>query len=592
MMKKVMALILSLLVVMSMAVPVVGADEGTLTLTVNNPTGSNVSIVGKTFNAYKIFDVTFTTKTEGTETKPDAVSYTISSESPWFNVITIYMDVTADAITGDYTSEGKGITLQKTSEDKIYNVITTDNFDPRAFADALVKANNALNEGNKIICTATTTGLADSSTPPKESAVFSNLTAGYYLITSEAKATDGKTGSENVVAAASLRNLFENKEIDMKIGAPDIDKVIVNADSAPEGETDGKGTAVNVGDTVNFKLTSNVPDTNGYETYKFIITDTLSKGLTLNTSDGTCPFTVKVGETNVELTKADNAEGVDGTADKYYVDGQSIKIGIAMLKTENGKTVTKYTENSAITVTYSAILNSTALTTGVEDNTVNLQYSNNPYENSLGKTTDKKTYVYDFEIVIDKYATPATNPDDETEISKAKRLEGVEFVLYKKDGETKKYYYVDATTKKVEWVDNIESTDASAKVATKVRTDDEGSAKFAGLDAGTYFLQETKAPTGYNPLTEDIEVKITAAYNDDGKLNTGEGSGITVTAVTDASDSNTTIGYQITSKVGNSSGSELPETGGIGTTIFYVVGGIMMVVAIVLLVTKKKMSKK
>jgi LPXTG-motif cell wall-anchored protein len=112
------------------------------------------------------------------------------------------------------------------------------------------------------------------------------------------------------------------------------------------------------------------------------------------------------------------------------------------------------------------------------------------------------------------------------------------------------------------------------------------------LDAGTYFLQETKAPTGYNPLTEDIEVKITAAYNDDGKLNTGEGSGITVTAVTDASDSNTTIGYQITSKVGNSSGSELPETGGIGTTIFYVVGGIMMVVAIVLLVTKKKMSKK
>lgn len=589
MMKKVMALILSLLVVMSMAVPVVGADEGTLTLTVNNPTGSNVSIVDKTFNAYKIFDVTFTTQTEGSETKLDAVSYTISSDSPWFNVITTYMGASADATTGDYKSEDKGITLQKTSEDKIYNVIPTDNFDPRAFADALVKANNALNEGNKIICTATTTGLADSSTPPKESAVFSNLTAGYYLITSEAKATDGKTGSENVVAAASLRNLFENKEIDMKIGAPDIDKVIVNADSATAPNTDGKGTAVNVGDTVNFKLTSNVPDTNGYETYKFIITDTLSKGLTLNTSDGTCPFTVKVGETNVVLTEADNAEGVDGTADKYYVDGQSIKIGIAMLKTENGKTVTKYTENSAITVTYSATLNSNALLTGEEDNTVNLQYSNNPYEDSLGKTTDKKTYVYDFEIVIDKYATPATNPDDEDSITSAKRLKGAEFVLYTKvttgGAETKKYYKYDDTTSKVTWETSIEN-------ATKVTTNDEGSAKFAGLDAGTYFLQETKAPTGYNPLTEDIEVKITAAYNDDGKLNTGDGSGTSVTPVNDTSTPANTIGYQITSKVGNSSGSALPETGGIGTTIFYVVGGIMMVVAIVLLVTKKKMSKK
>ena len=577
MMKKVMALILSLLVVMSMAVPVVGADEETLTLTVKNPEGSNVSIVGKTFNAYKIFDASYTTTEAGTV---EHISYTIKSSDKFYNTVVSYLGSGTET---NGVRSGNGLKLTKTAIDGEYNVSTDNTFDARAFATAmLAKVNDTT---SPVTPDGTATGTA-ASTGEQEKVTISNLTPGYYLVTSSATTSDN---SQNVVAAASLDTVVPNKEIDMKIGAPDIDKVIVNADSATAPNTDGKGTAVNVGDTVNFKLTSNVPDTNGYETYKFIITDTLSKGLTLNTSDGTCPFTVKVGETNVELIEADDAEGVDGTADKYYVDGQSIKIGIAMLKTENGKTVTKYTENSAITVTYSATLNRNALLTGEEDNTVNLQYSNNPYEDSLGKTTDKKTYVYDFEIVIDKYATPATNPDDDDSITRAKRLKGAEFVLYTKvttgGAETKKYYKYDDTTSKVTWETSIEN-------ATKVTTNDEGSAKFAGLDAGTYYLQETKAPTGYNPLTEDIEVKITAAYNDDGKLNTGEDSGTTVTAVTNADDSTSTIGYQITSKVGNSSGSALPETGGIGTTIFYVVGGIMMVVAIVLLVTKKKMSKK
>ena len=564
------------------------AAEG-LTLTVKNPEGSNVSIAGKTFNAYKIFDVTFTTKTEGSDTKLDAVSYTISSESSWFNVITTYMSATTADVNGNFVSEVKGITLQKTSEDKIYIVIINqEKFEARAFADALVKANNE--KETKITADKTVEGSADSSTPPKESAVFTGLTAGYYLITSEAKASDSVSGDttykETVVAAASLRNLFdENKEIDMKIGAPDIEKVIQNADSAPEGETDGKGTAVNVGDTVNFKLTSNVPDTNGYETYKFIIRDTLSKGLDLVLpNNDASPFTVTIkgaGESGtdvtVELTKANSADACTGNNWFYNDTERKITISLAMLKDESGKKVASYPSGKVIEVTYSATLNNTALTTGEEDNTVNLEYSNDPYSTSTGKTTDKKTYVYDFEIVIDKY-----EKDDDT-----KKLEDAVFALYRyqSDNSTKEYYVKNNSTSAITW-------DTSIDNATKVTTDENGSAKFAGLDAGTYYLQETKAPTGYNPLTEDVEVVITAVYDEDGKLKTGEGSGTTVAPVTDTSEPAKTIGYQIPSKVGNSSGSALPETGGIGTTIFYVVGGVMMVVAIVLLVTKKKMSKK
>lgn len=563
---------------MAVGMMTVGVAAEGLTLTVKNPDNSNVSIVGKTFNAYKVFDVTYTdTNSDGTIDDSDAVSYTIDNTNGWFLVITNnYMSTDAND-DGDYVSAGKGLTLQKTHAAGVYNVITTDKFDARDFADSLVKYNNSASP--KINATKTATGTADGTTK-KESAVFGSLEPGYYLITSEATATDATNGNEKVVAAASLSNLFgDNKEIEMKIGAPDIDKVIVNADSATP-DTDGKGTAVNVGDTVDFKLTSNVPDTNGYDTYKFIITDTLSTGLDLVLpSDGTSPFTVTVNGTEVTLAKATSAEYIVGTKDEYYVDGQKITISIAMLKKEDGKVSAKYTDGNVIEVTYSATLNEKALNTDVENNTVKLTYSNDPYSDTEGETTEKKTYVYDFEIVIDKYET-----DNEEN-----KLEGAEFVLYKKEvsdtTETKKYYKYDDTTNKVTWEDDIST-------ATTVKTDATGSAKFAGLEEGTYYLQETKAPTGYNPLTEDKEVTITAAYNDDGTLKKGNGSGTTVTPIVSTEDTTKTIGYQIEADVANSSGSELPETGGIGTTIFYAVGGIMMVIAVVLLVTKKKMSSK
>ncbi len=600
-MKKVLALILSMLIIVSLAVPVVGAGDGDstgITLTVKNPAGSNVSIVGKTFKAYKIFDVTFTTKTEDGKTVPDSISYTISNTNSWFNYITTYMGVnTPDATTGNYASADKGITLQKTHDANVYNVIiATDKFDARAFADSLVKSNNSVEtkiEATKI----SSAGVVDTITK-KETAAFSGLESGYYLITSEATNSDAVENKETVVAAASLSNIFGvNREIEMKIGAPDIDKVIVGADSAPNVPNEGKGTAVNVGDTVNFKLTSVVPDTNGYTTYKFLITDKLSTGLDLVLpAEDASPFTVTIknagadnADVTVALSRATTAEGCTGNQWYYDNTTRTATISIAMLKDDAGKKVAKYPAGKAITVTYKATLNANALDTDVENNTVNLEYSNSPYSDGTGKTTDKKTYVYDFEIVIDKYEKPVDPATAET----AKKLQGAEFVLYKTESsggaEVKKYYKCDNTgdnpTNNVSWVDTIDN-------ATKVTTDANGSAKFAGLDAGTYYLQETKAPTGYNPLTEDKVVIITAAYDENGKLKIGNGSGTNVTPITSTTEPSKTIGYQIEADVENSSGSALPETGGIGTTIFYVVGGIMMVVAVVLLVTKKKMSNK
>ena len=99
-----------------------------------------------------------------------------------------------------------------------------------------------------------------------------------------------------------------------------------------------------------------------------------------------------------------------------------------------------------------------------------------------------------------------------------------------------------------------------------MRTDNKGAASFKGLADGTYQLVETKAPAGYNQLTGPQEVKVAGSTTDTTKLS-------------------------VEAKVANSAGTLLPSTGGIGTTIFYVLGAVLVVGAGVLLVTKKRMSQ-
>lgn len=159
------------------------------------------------------------------------------------------------------------------------------------------------------------------------------------------------------------------------------------------------------------------------------------------------------------------------------------------------------------------------------------------------KTVDND--IYSADILINKVEKGTTTA-----------LEGAKFVLKNAEG---KFYAVDANGD-VSWVD----TQAEA---TEVTTDANGAAEFANIAAGTYYLVETEAPAGYNLLTAPQEVVVTATPNAEN------------TAVID-----------ITATVENSTGSTLPSTGGMGTTIFYVVGGLMMAAAVVLLVAKKKVS--
>ena len=301
--------------------------------------------------------------------------------------------------------------------------------------------------------------------------------------------------------------------------------------------------SADVGQNVTFTIKGKVPDYTGFDKYTYLITDKMSDGLTFNRDS----LTVKVGETTV-------TDGCPVTYDPA-IDSQTFTVSIPV-KDNN------YDIGAKIEVTYTATLNEKAIAV-ISTNEAKLSYSNDPTTDKVeGSRTDKKE-VYTSKIVIDKVEKTTDGTD-------GKKLPDAKFVLYKEvtpEGATeatKVYYKQDDTTKAVTWVDSITN-------ATEVTTGNHGEAFFEGLADGTYYLVETKAPAGYNQLDKPVKVEV----------HVGENAG----AVTSATQ------LTVTATVKNQAGTLLPSTGGIGTTVFYVLGAVLVVGAGVLLVTKKRMSQ-
>lgn len=297
----------------------------------------------------------------------------------------------------------------------------------------------------------------------------------------------------------------------------------------PFEKTDNKVSA-DVGETVNYTITGKVPDTTGFETYTYEIADTMSDGLTFKKD---VKVTVGSADVTADCNVAYNANG----------NANSFTVTIPVMSYQIG---------AAIEVTYTATVNEKAIAV-VSNNEAKLTYSNNPTDSESKTTTPaQKQEVYSSKIVIDKYETG----------KKTTKLPNAKFVLYKEETPgtpaSAVYYKWNDTDKKVEWV-----TEMTA--ATVMTTNDQGEATFGGLADGTYHLVETEAPAGYNPLTAPVPVTVAGSSTDTTKLS-------------------------VTAEVENKTGTTLPTTGGMGTTIFYVLGAVLVVGAGVLLVTKKRMS--
>ena len=482
--KKFMAALLAVALLCAMAVPAFAAEgtaTGSGTITIDK------AINGETYTAYKIFNV-------------------ISSKMETDGSMT-YVYTVADGWADFF------------NQSEVKNYVSVDTHGQPTWVESKKSVADLQAFAKLALTYASTNGITGkTATAAGNQAVINGLAAGYYVVSTTA-------GSLCV-----LNTNGSDLKIDEKNEAPTIDKKIDGSKSTNDAA---------IGDVVNYTVTIHAKKgATGY-----VLTDTMTKGLTFNRDSPT----VKVGATtlaeNTHYTVAVDAAATDGST-KFTVTFKD-----TYLNTIDGDT--------DIVVSYTATVNKDAVigTTG-NTNTAQLKYGNN---STVESTTT--TYSYKFDLV-------------KTDNSK-KLLTGAKFKLYDSQTSTTPVKLIkDATTGNYRVAETSESG-----AVDEIVIDSFKAVTISGLNKKTYYLEETLAPAGYNKLTERQSVELgKEGFVADATINNSGSEGATWTEG----------GVQVI----NNTGATLPSTGGMGTTLFYVIGGGLMVAAVVLLVTKKRMENK
>jgi fimbrial isopeptide formation D2 family protein/LPXTG-motif cell wall-anchored protein len=607
-MKKILALVISALLVLSMVAAFADSTNTSVTTPANKNDGSftitmQSAEAGHTFKAYRIFDGSVST-------------------SGKLGDIAWAAGVNTEGIASALTTAGLATTVGEAPNQKTLDLSKATDV---AEALALQSDDNAVmiavadvfyaRKGSAVATVSTKTGDNYVLGSGEAGSTNAPLVAGYYLVTDEYTnpsnvAEGAETLSRNVLAVVG------NVTAVVKNDKPEIEKKILDPSAVDYNEA-------GVGETVVYQLTTEVPNHTGYKEYYFVINDTLSNGLTFNPS-------------SVVVT-------VDGTAqtpDTDYVlytgdDAGEYTFQIAF------KNIMSKTIAAPIVVTYNAVVNGNAVTTAAGNpNEVDLIYSNNPNHDGngspednpkpdddypVGKTPKDKVITYVAKLELTKYFDS---------IAEDHKLAGATFLLtgtssvpeatnvekYVADANGTYYKLADGSYTTTEPHDAItksdgtviasnrdayDQTDLAAGTKYKITTEvtykytdtkeifttgtgasgADGLITFAGLGAGTYTLTEIVTPQGYTTAAP-ITFTIGATMTGDPALDT---AAVTWTTNNEAVTVNASTGVYATDVV-DLSGSTLPSTGGMGTTILYVGGSILVLAAVILLITKRRMN--
>ncbi|SNU06004.1 LPXTG-motif cell wall anchor domain-containing protein/fimbrial isopeptide formation D2 domain-containing protein [Streptococcus equinus] len=401
-------------------------------------------------------------------------------------------------------------------------------------------ANDFAKEASKHLATVATSQTSDGDT-----VVLKVSKPGYYLV----KDKDGSQDSKNGAYTRFMLQVTGAESVEVKNDVPTVEKKVKETNDSTGETTDWQDAAdYDINDTVPFQLTAELPKkrVDDYDHYYVEFTDTLSAGLTFKeitkvTADGTT-----LNENQYKKTVTKNSDA-------------TTTLSIVITDVKAVANITK--DENKVVVEYNAELNSNAvLGSAGNPNSVELTYSNNPNATgdgtskpaNTGKTPKDTVKVFTYQTIINKL-----NENKEA-------LKGAGFTLSKKD-------------KDGNW--NTVKALAAGEATTF---------EFKGLDAGNYKLEESTTPDGYNTI-KPIEFTIDADYDKeaaDPQLTKLSGDVTSGVAKFDANKADGSLKADIV----NRKGSLLPSTGGMGTTILYVIGSILVLVAAVLLITKKRMD--
>lgn len=449
------------------------------------------------------------------------------------NASAIGSDVEATAITADELSNAAVAYLKNLQNDKS-NKGTLADFAHKA--QKWARKNSTTLSADPSLVTVAAAAQDSGEDKTKGTAKFSGLTAGYYLVFPEG----GSTGDNARGTDAILVNVPKNggvTEQTIKSTFPTVDKKV-----STDNNTYQDNTTAQVGDTVTFKLTAKVPDMADYTAYKFVFHDTLSNGLEFVANS------VEVSIASNKITAGDN------TYSATYVDGtKKLTVAFTDLKNVVKSGTDKVATDDEIVVTYKAKITKDAVTTNPATNKAHLEYSNDPSGTGTGTSNPDESKVYTYDINIFKYYKGEGNTETGLanatfKLTSSEESTSTAIELVKEDGAGLVYHV---------------KGDNETGAVSEVTTGADGKITIKGLKAGTYYLHETIAPTGYNKLKKPIKIEITVTDNN-----------YTTPSykVDDKANADNTI------KVENVKGVMLPETGSVGT-----IGLTALGVAIVLL---------